>query len=129
MLNDARIEVRNDHIPEADVAHLFRGASVVTLPYVQASQSGVGSQAKAHGRPIIATWTGELPRLVSDGSGLVVPPSDAEALADATVSLLTDGGRAHEMGLAGARTAAGETSWASIGEATLAAYRRHGLMA
>jgi alpha-maltose-1-phosphate synthase len=129
VLDDARIEIHNGHIPEADVARLFRGASVVTLPYVQASQSGVGSQAKAHGRPIIATWTGELPRLVSDGSGLVVPPSDADALADATVSLLTDGHRAHQMGLAGARTAASETSWASIGEATLAAYRRHGLLA
>ena len=129
VLDDARIEVHNDHIPDADVARLFRGASVVALPYVQASQSGVGSQAKAHGRPIIATWTGELPRLVSDGSGLVVPPSDADALADATVALLTDGHRAHEMGLAGARTAASETSWASIGEATLAAYRRHGLLA
>jgi alpha-maltose-1-phosphate synthase len=129
LLRDERVEVRNDHIPEADVARLFRGASVVALPYVQASQSGVGSQAKAHGRPIVATWTGELPRLVSDGSGLVVPPSDAEAFADATLSLLTDGTRAHEMGLAGARTAAGETSWSAIGAATLAAYRRHGLLA
>jgi glycosyltransferase involved in cell wall biosynthesis len=67
--------------------------------------------------------------MVSDGSGLDDPPSDAEALADATLALLTDGHRAHEMGLAGARTAASETSWASIGEATLAAYRRHGLLA
>ena len=129
LLRDERIQVRNDHIPEADVARLFHGASVVTLPYVQASQSGVGSQAKTHGRPIVATWTGELPRLVADGSGLVVPPRDPEALADATVSLLTDGQRALRMGLAGARTAAGETSWAMIAEATLAAYRRHGLLA
>jgi glycosyltransferase involved in cell wall biosynthesis len=128
VLRDERIHVRNDHIPEAEVPQLFRGASVVTLPYVQASQSGVGSQAKAHGRPIVATWTGELPRLVSDGSGVVVPPRDPDALAAATVSLLTDERRAHAMGMAGARTAAGETSWAAIGEATLAAYRRHGLL-
>jgi glycosyltransferase involved in cell wall biosynthesis len=129
VLRDARIEVRNGHIPESDVAHLFRGASVVTLPYVQASQSGVGSQAKAHGRPMVATSTGELPRLVADGSGVVVPPRDPDALADATVALLTDEPRARAMGLAGARTAAGETSWAAIGEATLAAYRRNGLLA
>jgi glycosyltransferase involved in cell wall biosynthesis len=128
LLRDARVQVRNGHIPEAEVAPLFRRASVVTLPYIQASQSGVGSQAKAHGRPIVATWTGELPRLVSDGSGLVVPPRDPDALADATVSLLTDLPRAQRMGLAGARTAAGETSWSAIGAATLAAYRRHGLL-
>jgi glycosyltransferase involved in cell wall biosynthesis len=128
LLHDERVQVRNDHIPETEIAHLFRHASVVTLPYVQASQSGVGSQAKAHGRPIVATWTGELPSLVSDGSGIVVPPRDPEALADATLSLLTDGPRAQRMGLAGARTAARETSWAAIGAATLAAYRRHGLL-
>jgi glycosyltransferase involved in cell wall biosynthesis len=110
------------------VPHLFRGASVVTLPYVQASQSGVGSQAKAHGRPIVVTWTGELPRLVSDGSGVVVPPSDPGALADATVALLTDAPRARKMGLAGARTAAGETSWSAIAATTLSAYRQHGLL-
>jgi len=129
VLRDERIDVRNDHIPEPEVAHLFRRASVVTLPYVQASQSGVGSQAKAHGRPIVATWTGELPRLVADGSGLVVPPEDPDALAEATVALLTDEDRAREMGLAGARTAARDTSWAAIGAATLDAYRRHGLLA
>jgi glycosyltransferase involved in cell wall biosynthesis len=128
LLRDERVQVRNDHIPETEVAQLFRRASVVTLPYVQASQSGVGSQAKAHGRPIVASWNGELPRLVSDGSGIVVPPGDSQALADATVALLTDGPRAQRMGLAGARTAAGETSWATIGAATLAAYRRHGLL-
>jgi alpha-maltose-1-phosphate synthase len=128
VLADDRIEVRNDHIPEREVPRLFRGASVVTLPYVQASQSGVGAQAKAHGRPIVATWTGELPELVADGSGVVVPPEDVDALADATVDLLRDGSRAREMGLKGARTAAGETSWSSIGEAMLRAYRRHGLL-
>jgi alpha-maltose-1-phosphate synthase len=128
VLHDERVSVRNGHIPERDVSRLFSGASVVTLPYVQASQSGVGSQAKAHGRPIVATWTGELPGLVADGSGVVVPPSDPEALADATVALLTDEDRARRMGLAGAQTAAGETSWAAIGAATLAAYRRHGLL-
>lgn len=128
VLRDRRVEVRNDHIPDCDVPGLFRRASVVTLPYVQASQSGVGCQAKAHGRPIVATRTGELPHLVSDGSGVVVPTADAGALADAAVALLTDERRALRMGLAGARTAAGETSWATVGEATLAAYRRHGLV-
>ncbi len=129
VLNDRRIEVRNGHIPDADVPGLFRGASVVTLPYVQASQSGVGSQAKAHGRPIVATRAGELPRLVSDGSGVVVPTSDSGALADAAVALLTDEPRAVAMGLAGARTAARDTNWEAVGAATLAAYRRHGLLA
>jgi glycosyltransferase involved in cell wall biosynthesis len=89
----------------------------------------VGSQAKAHGRPIVATREGELPDLVADGSGLLVPSSDSDALADAAVDLLEDGRRATAMGLAGARTAAAGTSWEAIGAATLDAYVRHGLLA
>jgi glycosyltransferase involved in cell wall biosynthesis len=127
-LRDHRVEVRNGHIPEAEVPGLFRRASVVTLPYVQASQSGVGSQAKAHGRPIVASTAGELPRLVEDGSGVLVPKGDPDALAAAAIDLLTDGQRALRMGLTGARTAAADTSWAAVGAATLNAYRRHGLL-
>jgi starch synthase len=128
VLDDDRIEVRNDHIPEAEVPRLFRQASVVALPYVQASQSGVGSQAKAHGRPMVATREGELPRLLADGSGLLVPTDDSDALADAAVDLLGDSDRATAMGLAGARTAAADTSWAAVGAVTLDAYARHGLL-
>ena len=128
VLRDDRVEVRNEHIPDADVPGLFRRATVVTLPYVQASQSGVGSQAKAHGRPILATQAGELPGLVADGSGVVVPTEDADALAAMAADLLTDAPRAMQMGLAGARTAAEDTSWQMIGAETLRAYERHGLL-
>jgi alpha-maltose-1-phosphate synthase len=128
VLRDDRVEVRNEHIPDAEVPGLFRRATVVTLPYLQASQSGVGSQAKAHGRPIVATQAGELPGLVADGSGVVVPTRDSEALAAVAVDLLTDERRAMRMGLAGARTAADDTSWETIGAETLRAYERHGLL-
>jgi glycosyltransferase involved in cell wall biosynthesis len=127
-LRDPRVEVHNRHIPDAEVPALFRRASVVTLPYLQASQSGVGSQAKAHGRPIVATRAGELPHLVADGSGVVVPKGDPVALAREAVALLTDEQRALRMGLAGARTAAVQTSWETVGAAMLRAYERHGLL-
>ena len=128
VLGDPRVEVRNRHIPDEEVPRLFRRASVVTLPYLQASQSGVGSQAKAHARPIVATGEGELPRLVADGSGVVVPKGDPAALAQATVALLADERRALRMGRAGARTAAAATSWEAVGAATIRAYERHGLL-
>jgi glycosyltransferase involved in cell wall biosynthesis len=56
----------------------------------------------AAGRPLVATRVGGLPELVEDGvTGLLIPPGDSAALADAIKSLLDDPRRAEEMGRAG----------------------------
>ena len=55
---------------------------------------------------MVATWTGELPRLVSDGSGLVVPPSDPEALADSLLRLHDDPALAATLAGSGRETVA-----------------------
>jgi glycosyltransferase involved in cell wall biosynthesis len=127
-LSDERVELRHGHVPETDIPSLFADAMLVVLPYIQASQSGVGSLAKSHGRAMVVTSVGGLPELVDDDSGLVVAPSDAEALAAAVSSLLLDPDRTTAMGLAGAQTAAGAGSWRAVGDATLAAYEKHGLI-
>lgn len=122
------VELRHGHVPESEIAELFAAATVVALPYVQASQSGVGSLAKSHGRAMVVTSVGGLPELVADGSGLVVPPQNSAELADAICSLLTDTERARTMGQIGAGSAAGLASWPMVAETTLAAYERHGLL-
>jgi glycosyltransferase involved in cell wall biosynthesis len=54
------------------------------------------------GRPVVATRVGCLPDLVEDGeTGLLVPPNDPAALADALARLLRDGALAAEMGRRG----------------------------
>lgn len=56
----------------------------------------------AAGRPVVASRVGGLPDLVEDGvTGLLVPPGDAQALAAALSSLLSDPARAEAMGRAG----------------------------
>lgn len=124
LLHDPRVIVRNDHIPEEDVAPMFAAARCVVLPYVEASQSGVGSLAKGYGRPLVVSRVGGLPDLVSDGSGRVVEPGDAEALATALQDVLSTPGRAEQMGEI-AHSSAAETSWTRVGELTLHAYNRH----
>jgi len=128
VLGDPRVQVRNEHVPEADVPGLYTGATAVVLPYRQASQSGVGSLAKSYGRASVVTDEGGLPELVADGSGIVVPSEDAGALADALVEVLSEPARARAMGEAAAASAASEFSWAAVGRKTLEAYRRHGLL-
>ena len=51
---------------------------------------------------MIVSAVGGLPEIVADGeTGLVVPPADAEALAEAIVALAGNLTRASTMGLAG----------------------------
>lgn len=124
LLTDGRVTLRHEHIPEEAVAELFAGATCVVLPYRQASQSGVGSWAKRHGRPIVATAVGGLPELVSPDTGRLVPPEDPEALADALVEVLTTPGLAARLAAGAARSAVEDASWEHVASVTLDAYRR-----
>lgn len=56
------------------------------------------------GRPVIATGVGGLPDLVAhEQTGLLVPPNDPEALAEAMARFLEEPGLAADMGAAGLR--------------------------
>ena len=58
--------------------------------------------AMACARPIVATTAGGIPEVVADGeTGLLVPPRDHHALADAIVRLLNDSDLRRRLGEAG----------------------------
>ena len=44
----------------------------------------------AAGVPVISTTTGGIPELLGNGAGILVPPEDCEALADAIQLLMKD---------------------------------------
>jgi len=59
-------------------------------------------EAMAMRKPVVATTTGGLPEIVQDGqTGLLVPPGEPNALAQAIVSLLQDSTRRVAMGRSG----------------------------
>ena len=102
MVNPSRFVIDNERIPDERVAQHFAEASVVVLPYIDASQSGVVPIAYAFNRPVVASAVGGLPSVVEHGvTGLLVPPRDERALADALVTLLEDDDLRHKMGAAG----------------------------
>jgi glycosyltransferase involved in cell wall biosynthesis len=99
MVNPDRFVVHNEFIPDSRIAELFGAASVVVLPYVEATQSGVIPLAYTFSRPVVATTVGSLPEMVDDGrTGLLVPPRNEEALAEAVVRLLKDDALRRQMG-------------------------------
>ena len=123
VLADPRVTLLAEHVPEEAVRGLFAATTCVVLPYRQASQSGIGSEAKQYGRAVIATNVGGLPDLVSDATGRLVAPEDPAALAAAIVEVVGTPGLA-ELGAAAA-TSVGESDWGAVAAKTLAAYRAH----
>ena len=62
-------------------------------------------EAMARRVPVVASAVGGIPEVITSGTdGLLVPPGDSAALADAISSLLTDEGLRSRIGAAGYRT-------------------------
>ena len=100
MIQDSsKFEIHEGFVPPDVMAALFERASLVALPYISASTSGVLLTAYGFGKPVVATSVGCLPEYVKDGvTGLLVPPCDVEKLADAIIRLLSDDVLRHRMG-------------------------------
>jgi glycosyltransferase involved in cell wall biosynthesis len=91
------------------VQQAIETAAVVVVPSLGEGFGMVALEAMERGRPVIASAVGGLPEIVADGdTGIVVPPGDADALADAIVALAGDLQRAARMGERGRERALAE---------------------
>lgn len=125
LARDPRIDLRRGYLTNDRVAEAFQQASIVVLPYLEGSQSGVVRIAYVFGRPVVVTRVGSIPESVREGeTGLVVPPRDPEALAEAMTGLLLDDARRRAMGRAALAMAEGPMGWATVAERTEAILRR-----
>lgn len=111
--------------PPEELPALMAAADVFVFP---SRQEGLGSallEAMASGLPVVATRVGGIPELVEDGhTGLLVPPGDPPALAQAVEKVLQDRELRQQLGAA-ARQRVCQTGTAErmVAE-TLALYRR-----
>lgn len=88
---DPTFEWIDRFIPDDEIPDLFQDCLFVALPYIEASQSGVVPLAFSNGRTVVATRVGALAEAVEDGrTGLMCPPADAPALAEAMGRLIRD---------------------------------------
>ena len=90
-----------------ETSDLYAEASVVVSPSLLPESFGlVILEAMAAARPVVASSVGGPAELIVDGeNGFLVPPGDAEALADAIGRLLEDPERRRRMGEAGRKRA------------------------
>jgi len=80
-----RIILKTDFVPDDEVANYFCCADLITLPYRDATQSGVTQIAYYFEKPMLVTNVGGLPEIVPNGkSGYTVEPN-SQAIADALV--------------------------------------------
>jgi len=98
-----------------DVREMMSACDIVLVPSSRGEGFGLAAvEAMALARPVIASEQGGLPEIVASGeTGLLVPPNDPQALAEATCRLLADPVLAAQMGARGrkrveARFALGE---------------------
>jgi glycosyltransferase involved in cell wall biosynthesis len=75
-----------------DAADLMAAADLVVLPSVAEAFGLVLAEAIYLGKAVVATRVGGIPEIVENGvDGILVPPADSHALADAIGNLLADG--------------------------------------
>jgi alpha-maltose-1-phosphate synthase len=102
-------------LPKREVIQLLAHAAVFACPSIYEPLGIVNLEAMACATAVVASRTGGIPEVVADGeTGLLVPPDDPGALADALNALLRDPERARAMGQAGRKRAVAEFGWAAI---------------
>jgi glycosyltransferase involved in cell wall biosynthesis len=85
-----------------DVPNVLLSLDLFVLPTVEEALGTAFLEAMATGRAVVGCRVGGVPEVVEEGkTGLLVPPEDPAALADAIRSLLADGGLRARMGAAG----------------------------
>jgi glycosyltransferase involved in cell wall biosynthesis len=87
---------------ERERVDIVRASDIVLLPSYGEALPMALIEASACARPVIATDVGGVREVVSDGvSGILVPPGEIAAIADALIGLLEDPQLGTRMGQAG----------------------------
>lgn len=111
----------------SELVHLYNRAGLVVSPSLYEGFGLPVAEAMACEAPVVATPVGAHSELVRDGeTGLLVPPGDARALAEAMRRLLSDPTAGERMGKAGRKRVAGRFTWRRAAEELLAVYEEVG---
>ena len=108
LIAELKLEGRMRLLGQVDsVRDVLWALDVLVVASVSEGSSVSAMEAMALGKPVVGTAVGGVPEVVADGdTGLLVPPGEPEALAEAVGALLADRERAQTMGDRGRQRAA-----------------------
>jgi glycosyltransferase involved in cell wall biosynthesis len=107
------------------VNDLLERSHIMVMPSLKEAFGVAALEASAGGRPVVAARVGGIPEVVHDGeTGVLVPPGDARALAEAIIRLGRDRAMLYRMGEAGWRFARDNYTWKNSLDAMTALYEK-----
>jgi glycosyltransferase involved in cell wall biosynthesis len=129
-LNRAGLNGDFEHVESPDLASKVRflqGCDVLSVPATFREPKGLYVlEALANGTPVVQPASGSFPELVEQtGGGLLVPPNDADALADALDRLLGDAALRQKLGEQGRHAVHDRFSAAVMARHTVEVYQRY----
>ncbi|PZW38686.1 glycosyltransferase involved in cell wall biosynthesis [Humitalea rosea] len=120
---DQRIIVTG-RLSDAEVAALFRRSDLFVFPTLADTLPLVVLEAMAHGLPVLATRVGGIPFQVDETCGVLVPPGDVAAIAEAVASLAADPARLAALGVNARARVLARFTWERAAEQALAGYEK-----
>jgi glycosyltransferase involved in cell wall biosynthesis len=115
------------YLDEQELHLWYAAATLFVFPSLYEGFGMPPLEAMSCGTPVVTSNSTSLPEVVGD-AGLMVPPTDADALAEAILRLLRDPALRAEMRERGLQRARA-FSWRTTAERTLAVYEQIGLTA
>jgi glycosyltransferase involved in cell wall biosynthesis len=103
------------NIPYDEVVAYYRSATMLVNPSLSESFGRGPAEAGAIGLPVIASTACGLPEIVVDGeTGLLVPPEQPGALAEAILRLSNDSSLRRELSVAAQQRVEARFSWSAV---------------
>lgn len=93
-----------------EINHCYAESSLAVIPSLYEGFGLPAGEAMSSGVPVVSTSGGALPEVVGD-AGQIVPPGDADALADAIADLFENPEKRETLGAAGRQRIIEKFSW------------------
>lgn len=112
-------------LPNTEMPAILASSDVAALPSLLEATSIFGLEAMACECAIVGTRVGGIPEIVDEGrTGLLIPPREPAAMAEAVVSLVRDPGRLEAFKKAGRQRVLDHFTWDRVAEQTAEVYER-----
>lgn len=113
-----------DEVPFEDLQTLYQLADIFVFPSRSETLPLSVLEAMSKAKPVIATRIAGIPYQVTEETGILVEPDDAEGLARAIRALLDDPERRAEMGRMGRARLLSEFTWERAAELAIEGYAK-----